>query len=220
MVEKGVISKKQKQTSVRCHNVVSSHLTGTPCIKRQHGKNKQQLSAQLWNIPTRILRNLLPASPSLTCCQLCCLLMRLKSSTKQQVLTSSILVFQSKSLLPLPVVKLLHAGMSEMLASPPGNWGKHRKTKCLHWQVGLQNLTETFWNLHMELSAVRTCWNNAECFYIECHQVRRKDEKSTFRSDRSQYIHQNISLFLSWWFTNTTQDTSGAKPSGGKLAGR
>ena len=47
MVEKGVISKKQKQTSVRCHNVVSSHLTGTPCIKRQHGKNKQQLSAQL-----------------------------------------------------------------------------------------------------------------------------------------------------------------------------
>lgn len=34
---------------------------------------------------------------------------------------------------------------------------KLRKTKCLHWQVGLQNLTETFWNLHMELSAVRTC---------------------------------------------------------------
>lgn len=69
---------------------------------------------------------------------------------------------------------------------------KLRKTKCLHWQVGLQNLTEMFWNLHMELSAVRTCW----MFYIECHQVRRKDRKA--RSDlidHSTYIKILVSSF-------------------------
>lgn len=96
---------------------------------------------------------------------------------------------------------------------------KLRKTKCLHWQVGLQNLTEMFWNLHMELSAVRTCW----MFYIFLYRMSPSQEKRWEKhvSIWSITIHTSkYSLFLSWWFTNTTQGTSGAKPSGGKLAGR
>lgn len=139
---------------------------------RQHGKNKQQLSAQFVKHP-----NQNPAKPARFTPE-SNMLSTMLSSDVEELYQATYCHAQLWSCCMQGCQKCSHLRLVSENQMPK------------HWQVGLQNLTEMFWNLHMELSAVRKCW----MFYIECHQVRRKDEKSTFGSDRSQYILQNVGV--------------------------